>query len=181
MMELFGDLIRAVSLAAIPTILAVILIAGAIKKVNLYESFVEGAKGGFEVALRIIPFLVAMLVAIGMFRASGAMDALAEFLSPVTDWLGLPAEALTVAIMRPLSGSGSLGLVSEIMQTHGPDSFLGNLVSTMYGSTETTFYVLAVYFGAVGIKKTRHAVAAGLLADVAGLLAALYICKLVFA
>ena len=156
------------------------MIAGAIKKVKIYDSFVEGAKSGFEVAIRIIPYLVAMLVAIGMFRASGAMDYFASLISPLTNLIGMPAEALSVAIMRPLSGSGSLGLVSEIMQTHGPDSFIGQLVSTMYGSTETTFYVLAVYFGAVGIKKTRHAVAAGVLADIAGLLAALYICKLVF-
>jgi spore maturation protein B len=108
------------------------------------------------------------------------MDYFARLISPLTNMIGMPAEALTVAIMRPLSGSGSLGLVSEIMQTHGPDSFIGLLVSTMYGSTETTFYVLAVYFGAVGIKKTRHAVAVGLLADAAGLLAALYICRIIF-
>jgi len=112
--------------------------------------------------------------------AGGAMDYFARLMSPLTNLIGMPAEALSVAIMRPLSGSGSLGLVSEIMQTHGPDSFIGQLVSTMYGSTETTFYVLAVYFGSVSIKRTRHAVAAGLLADIAGLLAALYICKLVF-
>ena len=180
MLELFEKAVNIISVAAIPAILAIILTAGVIRKVKIYDSFVEGAKGGFEVAIRIIPYLVAMLVAIGMFRASGAMDYFAALISPLTNLIGMPAEALTVAIMRPLSGSGSLGLVSEIMQTHGPDSFIGQLVSTMYGSTETTFYVLAVYFGSVGIRKTRHAVAAGLLADIAGLLAALYICRLVF-
>jgi len=174
------NLIQFISDAAIPMVLFIIIGYGVFKKVKVYEAFVDGAKGGFEVAVKIIPFLVAILVAIGMFRASGAMDYFIALISPLTNLIGMPAEALPVAIMRPLSGSGSLGLVTEIMQTHGPDSFLGRLVSTMYGSTETTFYVLAVYFGSVGIKKTRHAVAAGLLADAAGLLGALFICKWVF-
>ncbi|RMD88907.1 MAG: spore maturation protein [Calditrichaeota bacterium] len=176
----FSNFIQLVSDVAIPLVILLIVSFGVIKKVKIYESFVEGAKGGFEIAIKIIPFLVAILVAIGMFRASGAMDFLVKIISPVTNLIGMPAEALPVALMRPLSGSGTLGLVSEIMKTHGPDSFLGRLVSTMYGSTETTFYVLAVYFGSVGIKKTRHAVPAGLLADAAGLLAALFICKIVF-
>ncbi|MFQ5649507.1 MAG: spore maturation protein [bacterium] len=176
----FSQIVGAVSNFAIPFVLLVIIGYGFFKKVRIYEAFVDGAKGGFEVAIKIIPFLVALLVAIGMFRASGAMDYLIKFISPLTDSIGMPAEALPVAIMRPLSGSGSLGLVTEIMKTHGPDSFLGRLVSTMYGSTETTFYVLAVYFGSVGIKKTRHAVPAGLLADAAGLIGSLLICKLVF-
>jgi spore maturation protein B len=177
---MFQDTLNTISVFAIPVILAIILLAATVRKVKVYESFVEGAKGGFEVAIRIIPYLVAMLVAIGMFRASGAMAYFADWISPLTNLIGMPAESLPVAIMRPLSGSGTLGLVSEIMQTYGPDSFIGQLVSTMYGSTETTFYVLAVYFGAVGIKKTRHAVVAGLMADLAGLLAALFICRLVF-
>lgn len=180
MSEIFSNVAEVVSNFAIPVVMLLIVGYGFFKKVKVYEAFVEGAKGGFEVAIKIIPFLVAILVAIGMFRASGAMDFLIALISPVTDLIGLPAEALPVAIMRPLSGSGSLGLVTEIMKTHGPDSFLGRLVSTMYGSTETTFYVLAVYFGSVGIKKTRHAVPTGLLADAAGLIAALVICKLVF-
>jgi spore maturation protein B len=180
MSELFHQIITAVSNFAIPVVLFVIIVTGVIKKVKIYESFVDGAKGGFEVAIKIIPFLVAILVAIGMFRASGAMDVFIKIISPVTNFIGMPAEALPVAMLRPLSGSGTLGLVTEIMKTHGPDSFLGKLVATMYGSTETTFYVLAVYFGSVGIKKTRHAVPTGLLADAAGLLAALFICKLVF-
>ncbi len=178
--NVFSEVMRVISNLAIPLILFLIIGFGFFKKVKIYEAFVEGAKGGFEVAIKIIPFLVAILVAIGMFRASGAMDFFVKIISPLTNLIGMPAEALPVALMRPLSGSGSLGLVTEIMKTHGPDSFLGRLVSTMYGSTETTFYVLAVYFGSVGIKKTRHAVAAGLLADAAGLLAALFICKLIF-
>ncbi|NUM77246.1 spore maturation protein [candidate division KSB1 bacterium] len=179
-----GDFFRAalelVSTWAIPTLLFVIPVVGFFKKVKVYECFVEGAKEGFNVAIRIIPFLVAILFAIGMFRASGAMDLFVQIISPLTNLIGMPAEALPLALMRPLSGSGSLGLATEIMKTHGPDSFLGRLVSTMYGSTETTFYVLAVYFGAVGVKKIRHALAVGLIADVAGLIAAVFICRLIF-
>lgn len=180
MSDIFSQIIQTISNVAIPFVILLIVGYGFFKKVKIYEAFVEGAKGGFEVAIKIIPFLVAILVAIGMFRASGAMDYLIAAISPLTNLVGLPAEALPVAIMRPLSGSGTLGLVTEIMKTHGPDSFIGRLVSTMYGSTETTFYVLAVYFGSVGIKKTRHAVPAGLLADAAGLVGALLICKMVF-
>jgi spore maturation protein B len=176
----FSEVMTFVSDLAIPLVIFLIVGYGFLKKVNVYGSFVEGAKGGFDVAIKIIPFLVAILVAIGMFRASGAMDYFVKIISPITNLIGLPAEALPVALLRPLSGSGTLGLVTELMKTHGPDSFIGRLASTMYGSTETTFYVLAVYFGAVGIKKTRHAVPAGLLADAAGLLAALFICKIVF-
>ncbi|MCL4705431.1 spore maturation protein [bacterium] len=179
-----GDFFRAalelVSTWAIPALLFVIPVVGFFKKVKVYECFVEGAKEGFNVAIRIIPFLVAILFAIGMFRASGAMDLFVQIISPLTNLIGMPAEALPLALMRPLSGSGSLGLATEIMKTHGPDSFLGRLVSTMYGSTETTFYVLAVYFGAVGVKKIRHALAVGLIADVAGLIAAVFICRLIF-
>jgi len=150
------------------------------KKVKVYEVFVEGAKDGFQVAVRIIPYLVAMLVAIGIFRASGAMEVLSTILAPATNLIGMPAEALPMALLRPLSGSGSLGLMTELMKVHGPDSFLGVLVSTMYGSTETTFYVLAVYFGSVNIKNTRHALPAGLIADIFGMLAALFITKILF-
>jgi spore maturation protein SpmA len=172
--------IQAISTLAIPLIIISFVLFGAFKKVKLYEVFVEGAKEGFNVALRIIPYLVAMLVAIGIFRAGGAMDFLVIILSPVTNFIGMPAEALPMALMRPLSGSGSLGIMSEIITVHGPDSFLGILVSTIMGSTETTFYVLALYFGTVNIKKTRHAVAAGVIADIAGVLGALFIVKLLF-
>ena len=169
-----------VSTWLVPLLLLLIPALAAARHVRVYEAFVEGAREGFDVGVRIIPYLVAILVAIGMFRASGAMELLATFLSPVTDLVGMPAEVLPAALMRPLSGSGTLGVVSELMKTHGPDSFVGVLAGTLYGSTETTFYVLAVYFGAVGIRRTRHAVAAGLAGDVAGILAAVLVCRLLF-
>ncbi|MHB9039472.1 MAG: spore maturation protein, partial [Melioribacteraceae bacterium] len=165
---------------AIPLIIISFVLFGVLKKVKIYEVFVEGAKEGFNVALRIIPYLVAMLVAIGIFRAGGAMEFLMIILSPATNLIGFPPEALPMALMRPLSGSGSLGIMSEVMSIHGPDSFIGILVSTIMGSTETTFYVLALYFGSVSIKRTRHAVAVGILADIAGILGALFIVKLLF-
>jgi spore maturation protein B len=180
MAELARSVMNIVSLIAIPLIILVFLVWGLVKRVKVYEVFVEGAKDGFNVAIRIIPYLVAMLVAIGIFRASGAMDVLVAILSPVTSLIGMPAETLTMALMRPLSGSGSLGIMTELMKTHGPDSFIGVLASTMYGSTETTFYVLAVYFGAVGVKNTRHALPAGLIADVCGMLGAVFICRMLF-
>ena len=172
--------IQIISTLAIPLIIISFVLFGVFKKVKIYEVFVEGAKEGFNVALRIIPYLVAMLVAIGIFRAGGAMEFLMIILSPATNLIGFPAEALPMALMRPLSGSGSLGIMSEVMSIHGPDSFIGILVSTIMGSTETTFYVLALYFGSVSIKRTRHAVAVGVLADIAGILGALFIVKLLF-
>jgi len=177
---MFEKIITFISVWAIPFLLFIIPILAIKNKVKVYEVFIDGAKGGFEVAIKIIPYLVAILVAIGMFRASGAMDIFVRIISPFTDLIGMPAEALPAALMRPLSGSGTLGIATEVMKEHGPDSFIGRLVSTFFGSTETTFYVIAVYFGAVGIKKTRHSVPAGLIGDLAGLLAALFICKVVF-
>lgn len=175
-----AGLAHAFSIALVPLLLLAILALAAIRRVDAFAVFVVGAKGGFEVAVRIIPYLVALLVAIGMFRASGAMDAVARVLRPATDALGLPFDVLPVALMRPLSGSGTLALVTDVMKAHGADSFAGRLASTIYGSTETTFYVLAVYFGSVGIRRTRHAVAAGLVGDVTGILAALLFCRLLF-
>lgn len=180
MAEFFRAFINLISVIAIPTMIALFLGWGFFKKVKVYEVFVEGAKEGFDTAVRIIPYLVAMLFAIGVFRASGAMDVLTSVLSPLTNLIGLPSEALPMALLRPLSGSGSLGLMTEIMKAHGPDSFIGVLVSTMYGSSETTFYVLAVYFGAVQIKNVRHAVPAGLIADLFGMLGALLVCRILF-
>jgi spore maturation protein B len=177
---MFQDIIQLISVWAIPFLLFIIPLLAVKNKVKVYETFVDGAKGGFEVAIKIIPYLVAILVAIGMFRASGAMDIFVKIISPLTNLIGLPAEALPVAIMRPLSGSGALGIATEVMKQHGPDSFIGRVVSTFYGCSETTFYVVAVYFGAVGIKKTRHSIPAGLIGDLAGLLAGLFICKIVF-
>ena len=178
--DFFKTIINIISILAIPGLIFVFIGYGAIKKVKVYEIFVVGAKEGFDVAVRIIPYLVAMLVAIGIFRAGGGMEILITILTPVTNFIGMPAEALPIAIMRPLSGSGSLGIMAEIMSVHGPDSFIGILVSTFFGSTETTFYVLAVYFGSVNIRNTRHALPAGLLADVAGILGAVFIVKLLF-
>jgi len=179
--EILKDVIQILSTVAIPSLILFFIGYGAIKRVKVYEQFVEGAKDGFNIAIKIIPYLVAMLVAIGIFRAGGALD---NLLIPVmriaTDLIGMPPEALPMALIRPLSGSGSLGVMAETMSVYGPDSFIGVLVSTFFGSTETTFYVLAVYFGAVSIRKTRHAVVVGLLADVAGILGALFIVKLMF-
>ena len=172
--------LQAVSTWAIPVVLALVLLVGAARRVRVYDGFVSGAKEGFQVAVRLIPYLVAILVAVGMFRASGAMDLALGLLAPITSHLGIPAEILPVAALRPLSGSGTLGLVTELMKTHGPDSFFGRLAGTVYGSTETTFYVLAVYFGAVSVTRTRHAVAAGLLGDLAGFIAALLVCRWLF-
>ncbi len=176
----FKNFIEIISALAIPLLILIFIGYGAIKKVKVYEQFVEGAKEGFKIAVKIIPYLVAMLVAIGIFRAGGAMEWLIYVLSPFTNLIGMPADALPMALMRPLSGSGSLGIMAENLSVYGPDSFIGILVSTFFGSTETTFYVLAVYFGAVNIKNTRHALPVGLIADVAGILGALFIVKFLF-
>ena len=179
-MNTFINIIQTISIIAIPFLIFFIVVYGAIKKVKIYETFVEGAKEGFNVGVRIIPYLVAMLVAVGIFRASGAMDILSWLVSPITSLIGMPAEALQMAIMRPLSGSGALGVMSEVIKTHGPDSLLGRMVSVMMGSGETTFYVLAVYFGSVGITKTRHAVPAGIIADIVGILMSVWLVNLIF-
>ena len=159
------------------------IVAGMRKRVNVYDAFVEGAKEGFTTAVRIIPYLVAILVAIAVFRASGAMDMLLDGVAALMAFLGFDTEfvgALPTALMKPLSGSGARGLMVDAMQTYGADSFVGRLACLFQGSTDTTFYVLAVYFGSVGISKTRHAVPCGLLADAAGITAALFICYLFF-
>ena len=168
----FKNTVQAVSDWLIPTIILAALLYGWLRNVKLYESLVSGAKEGFETAVRIIPFMVAIFVAVGMFRASGALDILVTTLNPLTSLVGMPAEALPMALIRPLSGSGAFGIMSEIVE-RDPDSFLSFLVSTMQGSTETTFYVLAVYFGAVQIKNSRHALPAALSADFAGIVTAL--------
>ena len=177
----FGNIIRdMLSFWLLPALVAVFLLYGWVRRVRVYESLVEGAKEGFQVALRIIPFLVAILVVIGMFRASGGLDLIIGLIAPVTQILGMPAEALPMALLRPLSGSGALAVASETMNTHGPDSLVGYMVSTYQGSTETTFYTLAVYFGAIGVKETRHTIPACLLADITGILAATFIINLLF-
>jgi spore maturation protein B len=165
-----------ISLWAIPVLLVGIPLIGLIRKVKVYDVFIDGAKEGFQVAVNIIPFLVGILVAIGMFRGSGAMDLLTEALRPVLSLVNFPPELFPLAVFRSLTGSGSLALTTDIVKTHGPDSFLGITASTMYGSSETTFYVLAVYFGAVAVKKTRHAVPAALIADIVAAIAAVAVC-----
>ncbi len=179
MSDAFRSIINIIAAAAVPLVILVFLCWGWVKRVKVYEQFVEGAKEGFTTAIRIIPYLVAMLVAIGIFRASGAMDVLVSVIAPLTNLIGMPPETLPMAIMRPLSGSASLGIMTELMKVHGPDSLVGILASTMYGSSETTFYVLAVYFGAVGVRNTRHAVPTGLIADVVGMLAAVWVVRLI--
>ncbi|MBF0185320.1 MAG: spore maturation protein [Magnetococcales bacterium] len=166
----------------LPGLVVTFLGFGVWRGVRVYEVFVEGAREGFETAVRIIPYLVAILVAVGMFRSSGAMEVLVQLLAPLTTPLGLPAEALPMALLRPFSGSGAYGLMTAIMQDPaiGPDSYVGILVSTIQGSTETTFYVLAVYLGAVQVQRMRHTLAAALTADLAGLAAAVWICTMLF-
>ena len=173
---------REISPWIVPALMVGLLGFGMAKRVRVYECFVDGAKDGFQVALKIIPYLVAILVAVAMFRASGALDALVAAIGSFTDPLGLPAEAVPMALLRPLSGSGAYGVMTSIMQdpATGPDTYVGFLVSTLQGSTETTFYVLAVYFGAVQIRRIRHALAAGISADIAGVIAAVAVVGLLF-
>lgn len=177
---MFKTIIDAISLYAIPFIVLAIPLYGMFKKVKVYEAFTEGAKEGFHTAVNIIPFLVGILVAIGAFRASGGMDILTNLLSPITEAFGMPGEVVPMALMKPLSGGGASGLMNDLFTTYGPDSLIGRMASIMAGSTETTFYVLAVYFGAIGIKKTRHAVPAGLIADVVGIVTAVFVTNVMF-
>lgn len=165
------------------SIIIAFILSGLKRKVNVYEAFIEGAKGGFETAVRIIPYLVAILVAIGVFRASGAMDFLIGGIGRVVEICGGNPDyvaALPTAIMKPLSGSGARGMMVDAMQTYGADSFVGRLSCIFQGATDTTFYILAVYFGSVGVRKTRHAVAAGLLTDLCGVIAALVVAYIFF-
>lgn len=177
---MFISFIQALSKYAIPVILIGIPLYGVIRKVSVYEAFTEGAKEGFTTAVKIIPYLVAMLVAIGVFRASGAMDLVTKALSPITNLIGMPGEVLPMALMRPLSGGGAQGIMSDLITTYGPESLIGRMSAVMMGSTETTFYILAVYFGSISIKKSRHALPAGLIADAAGLLTAVFVTRLFF-
>ncbi len=168
-----------VSAWAIPLLVAGIPALALARRVKVYPAFVEGAKEGFQVAVRIIPPLVAIFVALGMLRASGAMDALARALAPLAA-VGVPASAVPMLLVRPLSGGAAQGVLADVLRSDGPDSYAGRLVSVMAGSTETTFYVLAVYMGAAGVTRYRQALAAGLLADLAGMAAAVIVVRLVF-
>lgn len=170
----------AISLWAIPVLLVGIPLVGLLRGVKVYDVFIEGAKEGFEVGVKIIPFLVGILAAIGMFRASGAMDLLMAGLRPLVNATRFPAELVPLAILRSLTGSGSLAFTTDLIKTHGPDSLIGRMAATMYGSSETTFYVLAVYFGAVSVRRTRHAVAAALVGDLVAAIAAVAVCAWMF-
>ncbi len=174
------EIIAELSRWAIPVLLLVVPLIAALRGVKVYETFVDGAEEGFSTAVKTIPYLVAMLVAISIFRASGAMEVLVALMSPFLDTVGLPAEVLPHAIMRPLSGGAALGIASDIIKTYGPDSFLGRLVSTMQGSCDTTFYVLTLYFGSVGIKKYRYSIITGLVADLTTLTASVFIASALF-
>jgi spore maturation protein B len=169
-----------ISLWAIPVLLVGIPLIGMIRKVKVYDVFIEGAKEGFQVAVRIIPFLVGILVAIGMFRGSGAMDMLTNALRPITSATGFPADLVPLAILRTLSGSGSLAFTTDLIKRFGPDSLIARTAATMYGSSETLFYVLAVYFGSVGVKRTRHAIPAGLAGDLVAAIVAVAVCAWMF-
>jgi spore maturation protein B len=172
--------VQSFSIWFIPLLIGFILLYGTYKKVPTYETFVEGGKEGFSIAINIIPFLVGMLVAISVFRASGALDYVMMVMRPLFSLFHIPAEVVPLGLMRTISGTGALGMTSDLIATHGPDSFIGRLASTIQGSTDTTFYVLTVYFGAVGIKKMKYALKVGLLADLIGFLASIAVISLLF-
>jgi spore maturation protein SpmA len=176
----FIRLVDAISKAAIPFLLVFFPLYAALKGVKIYEELVEGGKEGFNVAIRIIPYLVIILLAIFMLRESGGITLLTDAVRPALNAVGFPSDLLPLALMRPLSGSGSLGIFTEMVKEFGPDSMIVRMAGTLYGSTETTFYVIAVYFGAVGIRRTRHAIPAGLIADLAGTIAAVIVCRMMF-
>ncbi|QQE13187.1 spore maturation protein [Planctomycetota bacterium] len=179
-MDSIKELLNMASLFIIPAMLLFIPVYGIFKRVPVYEVFVEGAKEGFDIAVMIIPYLVAILFAIGMFRASGAMDYLMDMLRPGLMAMGIPPEVLPMAIARPLTGSGATAILVDIVNEHGTESLISRMAAVISGSTETTFYVIAVYFGAVGVKKIRHALVVGLIADVTAILLAIYVVKWLF-
>ena len=172
--------LNTISLLAIPFMLAFFPLYAALKRVKVYEQFVEGAKEGFQVAVTIIPYLVAILVAAGMFRGAGGIALITDWLRPALNAVGFPADLLPMCLVRPLSGSGTLGLFTELVKEFGPDSLIARTAGTIFGSTETTFYVIAVYFGAINVRRTRHAVPAGLIADAVGIVASVIICRMMF-
>lgn len=165
---------------AIPVIFLLILIPGLYKDLKVYDIFVEGAREGITTIIRIIPTLVGLMVAVGVFKASGALELLVQAFVPLASVLGIPPETMPLALMRPVSGSASLALVAELLKTYGPDTFIGRTASTMMGSTETIFYTLAIYFGSVGIKNVRYTLAAALLADLASIIASAWACTMIF-
>jgi len=177
---LFVKVVKSLSIVSVPLLLSFFPLYAALRRIRVYEEFVEGAKEGFQIIIKIIPNLVAILVAIGMFRGAGGIDILTNWLKVPLAYVHFPPELLPMALIRPLSGSGSLGVFTEMVQHYGADNILSRTAGTIYGSTETTFYVLAVYFGAVSIKRARHAVPAGLVADTVAIIASVTVCKLMF-
>lgn len=174
------EIISAISLWFIPLLIGFILLYGTLKKVPTYESFVEGGKEGIKMAVSIIPFLVGMMVAISVFRASGALDLMVDLIRPGLAMIGVPAEIVPLAIIRPISGTAALGITSDLIGVYGPDSYIGRLAATLQGSTDTTFYVLTVYFGAVGIKKMGDALKVGLMADAVAIATAIIVVTIMF-
>lgn len=174
------NIINQLTKYSVPFIIVFILVYGYLKDIKMYEVFVEGAREGFQISIKILPFLVTMLFAIALFRESGILDIITSAVKPVLTFLGIPPEVLPLALMKPMSGSGSLGITAELIQKYGPDSLVGRIASTMMGSTETIFYTMAVYYGAVGIKKMRHTLPCALLAHAAGVIASCIICSVVF-
>lgn len=172
--------ITTISLWAIPTLICLVLIYGTLKRVPVYESFIDGAKEGFGTAVKIIPHLVGMMVAISIFRESGALDYMLLILAPIFTLLHIPTDVVPLALIRPISGTGALAITADLIEHNGPDSFIGRLASTMQGSTDTTLYVLTVYFGAIGVRKIGYALKVGLCADVAGAMAAIFIVTIIF-
>lgn len=177
---MFQSLMNLISLWALPAIILLILTMGLFKKVPLYETFTEGAKDGFKVAVNIIPYLVAIIVAISMFRASGIIEMIGNALKPLLAHFNVPADTIPIMIVRSLSGSAALGVFSDVAHNAGPDAYATKLSAVMVGSSETTFYILAVYFGAIGISKLRYALIVGLLADFIGILTAILVCNWMF-
>lgn len=174
------DVIKSLAMYTMPFIVLFIVVFGYLKGVKLYEVFVEGAKEGLMVCAKILPFLVTMLFAIGIIRESGVLDIITKTSAPVLELLGIPSEVLPLALMKPLSGSGSLGITAEIIKQFGADSLIGRTAATMMGSTETIFYTMAVYYGAIGVKKMRHTLVCALLAHLAGVIVSCFICRIVF-
>ena len=172
--------ITQISLWIIPCFILIVLLIATWKRIPVYELFVEGGKDGVKMAFSLLPFLVGMIVSISILRSSGALDAFIQLITPFLTFIGIPPEILPLAIVRPISGTAALGMTTELIETYGPDSFIGRLASTMQGSTDTTLYVLTVYFGAVGIKRMGNALKIGLLADIIGIIASIIIVTLVF-
>ena len=177
---MFLKICEILSLWMIPMLILLIILVGFIRKVKVYEAFTEGAAEGFYTSVKIMPFLIAMMVAITIFRTSGALDNCIFFLQPFLQYACIPPELVTLAIMRPLSGTGALGIVTDTINTFGPDSLIGKMAATILGSTDTTFYILAVYFGAVGITKPRYALFVGLIGDMIGFWGSIYVCRILF-